>query len=73
MNDDLGQLQAEFPAYDFSRESAHGQRRYVARQRRRGPGPHTVITGDLTELHDALLPSQPDCLATVPHGEPQDR
>jgi hypothetical protein len=68
---DLGPLQDEFPAYTIWRESAHGRRRYVACQRRRGPGPHTVITADLGELRDALLPSRPDRPA-VPAGEPQD-
>jgi len=60
VNEDIAALQAEFPAYQIWRESVRGRSRYVALRRAQGLGPYTVITPDISELRDALLPGRAD-------------
>ncbi len=57
MGEDLAVLQAEFPAFSIWEEQMPGRARYVARSRTEGINPHTVITADVDELREALLPS----------------
>ncbi|HUY52710.1 MAG TPA: SAM-dependent methyltransferase [Streptosporangiaceae bacterium] len=47
-------LRADFPNFRIWREITTGRTRYVARRLHPGPGPHTVVTDDLTELRAAL-------------------
>ena len=59
---DLAALQAaqrDFPGYAIDVDAASGHRRYIARRTQPGPGPHTLITSDLTELRAELSTSQP--------------
>jgi hypothetical protein len=46
-------LQRDFPRHRIWREILPGRTRYVARRTRPGPGPHTLVTPDLAELHTA--------------------
>ena len=55
----LDRIRRRFPGHMIWRETLPGRIRYVARRTRPGPGPHTVVTPDLTELADALADSQP--------------
>jgi len=55
--DDMAGLEAarrDFPRYQIDVELAVDRRRYVARRIQPGPGPHTLITSDLTELRTEL-------------------
>jgi hypothetical protein len=54
VSEDLAVLRAEFPAYEVWREENPGRIRYVARSRTPGVNPHTLITGDVEELREAL-------------------
>ena len=54
----LDAARRDFPGYQIEVEPTPGRRRYVARRTQPGPGPHTLITGDLTELRAELNPSQ---------------
>ena len=68
---DLGDLEAarrDFPRYQIDVEPAVDRRRYVARRTQPGPGPHTLITSDLTELRQELATSQPT--AQLPRRRP---
>lgn len=47
-------LRADFPAFRIWCEIIPGRACYIARRLRPGPGPHTVVTDDLTELRTAL-------------------
>jgi hypothetical protein len=47
-------LRADFSAFRIWREIIPGRARYIARRLHPGPGPHTVVTDDLTELRTAL-------------------
>jgi hypothetical protein len=47
-------LRADFPAFRIWREIIPGRARYIARRLHPGPGLHTVVTDDLTELRTAL-------------------
>ena len=47
-------LRADFPAFRIWREIIPGRTRYIARRLHPGPGPHTLITDDVTELRTAL-------------------
>jgi len=58
VNDDVGVLQAEFPAYLIRQEFVRGRTRYVAQRQGDGLGPHTVITPDIDELRRALRPAR---------------
>lgn len=51
---ELADLRAQFPSHRISTESITGRIRYVARRRREGTNPHTVVTPDLGELRAAL-------------------
>lgn len=51
---ELAMLRAEFPGHLIGEESIMGPLRYVARRRREGINPHTVVTPDLGELRAAL-------------------
>lgn len=60
---DLAGLQTarrDFPRYQIDIDLAHDRRRYIARRTQPGPGPHTLITSDLTELRAELATSHPD-------------
>jgi len=65
----LAVLRREFPGYRIWLDPVPGRQRFVARRRRPGPGPHTVVTSDPAELRAALAagtagPHQPrDALA----------
>jgi O-methyltransferase involved in polyketide biosynthesis len=54
VSDELTVLRDEFPEYRIWREETPGRSRYVARSRYQGASPHTVVTGQVTELRDAL-------------------
>jgi hypothetical protein len=56
---ELAVLRAEFPGHRISAESIVDRIRYIARSRQDGVRPHTVITGDLTELRAALEAGRP--------------
>jgi hypothetical protein len=66
--DDLASVAADFPHYQFSRESVRNRTRYVARTRHDGINPHTLVTGDLAELRAALpgAPGEPPLVADLP-------
>jgi hypothetical protein len=53
---DLDAARLDFPGYQIDVELTPGRRRYVARRTQPGPGPHTLITSDLTELRAELSP-----------------
>jgi hypothetical protein len=53
-NDEIILLRAEFPGHRIGTETVVDRIRYVARRQRDGAHPHTVITGDLSELRAAL-------------------
>ena len=55
--DELAALEAarrDFPRYQIDVELALDRRRYVARRTQPGPGPHTLITSNLSELRAEL-------------------
>ena len=52
--DELARLCRELPEFRIWRETTCDRTRYIARSRRLGTSPHTVVTGDLAELRDAL-------------------
>ncbi len=54
----LDAARRDFPRYQIEVEPTPGRRRYIARRTQPGPGPHTLITSDLTELRTELGPSQ---------------
>ena len=47
-------LRADFPAFCIWREIIPGRTRYIARRVHAGPGLHTVVTDDLTEMRTVL-------------------
>jgi hypothetical protein len=51
---DLEAARRDFPRYQIDVELAVDRRRYVARRIQPGPGPHTLITSDLSELRAEL-------------------
>lgn len=53
----LHEIQWQFPQFAIWRETTAGRIRYVARRARPGTHPHTVVTGDLTEMQDMLTQS----------------
>jgi O-methyltransferase involved in polyketide biosynthesis len=55
-SDGLKEVQARFPAYEIWREGTPGRVRYVARGRSLRLSPHAIVTADLDELQDRLLP-----------------
>jgi S-adenosyl methyltransferase len=56
----LPALRAEFPGWRIWREDTCGRVRYIARSRRVGLHPHTVVTADLPELRQALQVARPE-------------
>jgi hypothetical protein len=59
---ELAELQTarhDFPRYQIDVDLTIGRRRYVARRTQPGPGPHTLITSDLTELRTELATGHP--------------
>jgi S-adenosyl methyltransferase len=50
----LRQIRREFPGFDIWQEAALDRTRFIAQARDLDTNPHTVITGDLAELRDAL-------------------
>jgi hypothetical protein len=52
--DELASLLQRFPGFRIWREITRGRVRYVARSRRPGLNPHTVVTADIGELWAAL-------------------
>jgi O-methyltransferase involved in polyketide biosynthesis len=55
---DLAVLRADFPSHKIWQEHTLGRSRYIARSRRGGLNPHTVVTSDLRELRAALEPAR---------------
>ena len=51
---ELADLRAQFPSHMIGTDSITGRVRYIARRRREGTNPHTVVTPDLAELRAAL-------------------
>jgi hypothetical protein len=51
---ELEGIRREFPRYQIDVEPFPHRQRYVARRIQPGPGPHTFITPDLTELRAEL-------------------
>jgi hypothetical protein len=47
-------MQRDFPGHRIWREIIPGRTVYVARSQHPAAHPHTVVTPDLRELHDAL-------------------
>jgi hypothetical protein len=56
---DLDAARRDFPRYRIEIEPTPGRLRFIARQIKPGPGPHTLITSDLTELRAELNPIDP--------------
>jgi len=56
---ELERLRREFPRYRIDVEPFRHRQRYVARRIQPGPGPHTFITADLTELRAELSTAKP--------------
>lgn len=54
----LDATRRDFPSYQIEVELSPGRRRYIARRTQPGPGPHTLVTSDLTELRVELSPAQ---------------
>jgi len=54
LTDALGIIELEFPHFRIWRELAGSRMRYIARRISPGQGLHTIIAGDLGELHAAL-------------------
>ena len=54
----LASLQDEFPAFLITMEPALTGPRYIARSRRFGQNPHTLVTRDPDELRAALIAAQ---------------
>lgn len=55
---ELDAVRRDFPGYRIEVEPGPGRFRFVARRTRPGPGPHTLITSDLTELRAELGPAR---------------
>jgi hypothetical protein len=71
--DGLDALREAFPAYLFWQEETPERIRYVARSRYLEASPHTVVTGEVDELEQALRLARenpPARLAIVPAGQP---
>lgn len=56
---DLDAARRDFPGYQIEVEPIPGRRRYIARRIQPGPGPHTLVTSDLSELRAELSLTQP--------------
>jgi len=56
---DLDAARRDFPRYRIEVEPSPGRRRYIARRTQPGPGPHTLVTSDLTELRAELTATRP--------------
>lgn len=56
---DLQTARRDFPGYQIDVDLTIDRRRYIARRTQPGPGPHTLITSDLTELRAELTTSHP--------------
>ena len=56
---DLQTARHDFPRYQIDIDLTIGRRRYIARRTQPGPGPHTLITSDLTELRTELATGHP--------------
>ena len=56
---DLQSARRDFPGYEIDLDLALDRRRFIARRTGPGPGPHTLITGDLTELRTELAATRP--------------
>ena len=56
---DLQNARHDFPGYQIDVNLTIGRRRYIARRTQPGPGPHTLITSDLTELRTELATGHP--------------
>jgi hypothetical protein len=56
---ELAALRAEYPGHWIGTESLVDKVRFVARARRQGVRPHTVVTSDLDELRAALEAGRP--------------
>lgn len=50
----LSALRADFQTFRIWREIIPGRTRYIARRVHPGPGLHTVVTDDLTEMRTEL-------------------
>jgi hypothetical protein len=69
---DLESARQDFPRYQIDEELRWDRRRYVARRRQPGPGPHTLVTSDLAELRAELNP-RPAPQAMAPAARPAER
>ena len=70
--DELAGLEAarrDFPRYQIDVELALDRRRFVARRTQPGPGPHTLITSNLSELR-AELEGSPQRTLPQRHARP---
>ena len=56
--EELAELQDEFPGFRIWREVTGEHVRLIAVRRRRGTSPHTVVTADLAELRAVLTGHQ---------------
>jgi hypothetical protein len=69
---ELAELQTarhDFPRYQIDVDLTIGRRRYVARRTQPGPGPHTLITSNLSELR-AELEGSPQRALPQRHARP---
>ena len=55
---ELASLRAEFPCFRIWREQTCDRARYEARSLHPAMNPHTVVTGDISELRAALEPAR---------------
>jgi hypothetical protein len=55
---ELDAARRDFPGYRIEVEPRPGRCSFVARRTQPGPGPHTLITSDLTELRAELDPAR---------------
>jgi hypothetical protein len=53
----LDTLKRGFPGYAFDVAVSRGGFAYVARRRRPGNGPHTLVSADLAEIRAELTPA----------------
>lgn len=67
VNDQLAALRRDFPGFRIWREVIRDRTRYVARSTCLGNSPHTVVTGDLSELRATLdqEPAHPGSHAAI--------
>jgi hypothetical protein len=67
---DLLSIQRDFPAFRIWREITGDRTRFVARRRRPGTRPHTVVTSDTRELRSVLAENSQPAPHALSSAEP---